>query len=101
MFPTSQTCLSGHQSVGLHNDLIMISAVRCGHVTYIVGRAGSDMENLAATLLLFVVLCCQQSVQAQDNVCTKATSDPSHCICDTPNGRIDVTSIGNADKTPK
>ena len=74
--------------------------VGCGHVTCIVGRAGSDMEKLAATLLLFVV-CCQQSVQAQDNVCTKATNDPSHCICDTPNGRIDVTSIGNSDKTPR
>ena len=56
-----------------------------------------EMESFIATLLL--ALCCWRPLEAQ--VCTAATNDPTHCICNTPNGVIDVTSLGDPNKQPK
>ena len=35
------------------------------------------------------------------SLCTAATSDPTHCVCNTPNGVIDARSLGNPDKSTK
>ena len=49
-------------------------------------------------LLAVLVLSLRGFVGRAQNgdLCTAATNDPTHCVCVTPDGVIDVTSLGNA-----
>ena len=63
----------------------------------------TEMARRRQLLLVSLTVLAALCVHAQENgaVCTASTGDASHCICNTPNGVIDVTSLGNADGTPK
>ena len=39
--------------------------------------------------------------RSQSDLCTAATNDPTHCVCDTTNGVINVTSLGDPDKVAR
>ena len=61
-----------------------------GHVT------GGARASVMKLLLSVVVLLGLEARAQTDKICTAANKDPSHCICNTPNGAIDVTSLGDA-----
>ena len=57
---------------------------------------------LMLSLVSVVVALLLTAVRAQEpGLCTDSTGDASHCICSTPDGVIDVTSLGNTDGTPR
>ena len=58
-----------------------------------MGGARVSVMNI---LLAVVVLLGLEARAQTDKICTAANKDPSHCICNTPNGAIDVTSLGDA-----
>ena len=49
-----------------------------------------------AVAVLFTAACAQEP-----GLCTDSTGDASHCVCSTPDGVIDVTSLANTDGTPR
>ena len=60
------------------------------------------MEKLRCSLLpvlLFAYVCCVKYTVTGQTTCN-VVGQPS-CICDTPDGRIDLTSIANNDGTPR
>lgn len=60
------------------------------------GLIKSMMERVFLTILLLTCAC---SVAKSQSACS-VPGQPS-CVCDTPDGRIDLTSIANSDGTPK
>ena len=53
-------------------------------------------NNMKLLLAVLVLSLRGLVARAQSDLCTAATNDPTHCVCVTPDGVIDVTSLGNA-----
>ena len=75
--------------------------LQLGGVRQCSNKEQRNIDDMRATVIIFFVLSVKAITSDAQTVCTAATGDPSHCKCDTPAGVIDVTSLGNPDKTAK